>query len=376
MPSVPFDLGKYVTLRHRKDGTARVFFQVPERLRPSDWPSLIPLPHQERRGDLKDASEVQRIQQDAAALYDRLQAARAGREVKVFRRDLPTLNRLWQQSQHFTSKRPATQRGYAYHASLLLTWSELLKDPLVAEIGHDRIEKLLAAYDDRPSVKRYLKAVLQMLLNHAEALGWITTNPAKRFRVKTPKTKVTIWEAEDVEFYANAAEAHGQPTLAAMIRVQYEIGQRLTDVRHFMYGRHYQDGRFRFEQSKTDSPIDLNVSPALARLLADLRDPDSLYLLRNSTTGRPFEENELSLEFRRLRKISKGKHLTLRALRHSCVVRLARAECTVPEIATITGHAIASAEQILAVYLPRDNELARSAERKRDKKANGKGTTV
>lgn len=367
MPSVPLELGKYVTLRPRKDGTARVFFQVPERLRPSDWPSLTPLPvNGSRTGDLSNAEEVSRIQSDAKALYARLQAARMGREVVSERRDLRTLNRLWQKSQHFTSKRPATQKGYAYHAGILVSWGAYLGDPLVSEIGHARIEALLAAHDQTPSVKRYLKAVLQMMLNHAEALGWITSNPAKRFRVKTPKTKVTIWEAEDVDFYANAAEAHGQPTLAAMIRVQYEIGQRLTDVRRFMYGKEYQDGRFRFEQSKTDSPVDINVTPALARLLAELRDPDCLYLLRNGATGLPFEENELSREFRRLRKVSKGRHLTLRALRHSCVVRLARAGCTVPEIATVTGHAIASAEQILSVYLPRDNELARSAERKRD----------
>jgi hypothetical protein len=47
------------------------------------------------------------------------------------------------------------------------------------------------------------------------------------------------------------------------------------------------------------------------------------------------------------------------------VVQLARAGCTVPEIASITGHSIASVEQILQRYLPRDSTVARNAQVKR-----------
>ncbi len=376
MPSVNFALGKYVTLRQRKDGTARVFFQVPERLRPSDWPSLIPLPLQERKGDFSDAGEVNRIRADAAALYERLQAARMGREVQSSRRDLKALNRLWQASQHFKSKRPATQKGYAYHAGLLLDWSELLNNPLVASIGHDRIEKLLAAYDDRQTTKRHLKIVLKMLLDHAQDLGWIDGNPAMRFKIKAPKSRVTIWEQADVDFYADAAEREGQVTLAAAIRTEWEIGQRLTDLRLFMYGKDYVDGVFRFWSSKTETWVTVPVSKALSRLLDDLRDPASPYLLRNVRKDAPFTENQLSCEFRRIRTKSKGRHLVLRALRHSCVVQLARHGCTIPEIAAITGHSPSSVAQILAVYLPRDNEVAWNAQVKRGLLVNATGTKV
>ena len=57
--------------------------------------------------------------------------------------------------------------------------------------------------------------------------------------------------------------------------------------------------------------------------------------------------------------------LVLRQLRHSCVVQLARAGCTVPEIAAITGHSISSVGRILSVYLPRDSTVARNAQVKR-----------
>lgn len=52
-------------------------------------------------------------------------------------------------------------------------------------------------------------------------------------------------------------------------------------------------------------------------------------------------------------------------LRHSCVVQLARAECTVPEIASISGIAVGSATTILSTSLPRDTVVALNDQRKR-----------
>ncbi|KAH2214099.1 hypothetical protein KXV37_008412, partial [Aspergillus fumigatus] len=54
--------------------------------------------------------------------------------------------------------------------------------------------------------------------------------------------------------------------------------------------------------------------------------------------------------------------LTFHDLRGSAVVRLALAECTVPEIATFTGHSLKDVEHILdRHYLGRDLRLAESA---------------
>lgn len=371
MPSVPTDLGKYVTVRPalcrppKRDGTRRVFFQVPERLRPSDWPSLIPLPVTgARKGDLTDADEVSRIQTDAVALYERLVGARAGETVIRQRRDLPALNRAWQGSQRFKGTKPRTQKGYAYHAGLIEDWSGLLGHPLVATVGSARIETFLASYDDRPTTRRHLKIVLKMMLDHAMDLGWIEKNHAARIASAAPKSKVSIWEPADVEHYAAAALAHGQPAIAALIRTQWEIGQRLTDARLFRHGAEYEAGVFRFWQEKTGSYVTIPVSKALRDLLAEIRVKGSLYLFVDTATGRPFEEQRLGHEFIAI-KADGGRALTLRALRHSCVVQLARAGCTVPEIASITGHSILSVERILSLYLPRDNEVAWNAQKKR-----------
>jgi hypothetical protein len=48
-------------------------------------------------------------------------------------------------------------------------------------------------------------------------------------------------------------------------------------------------------------------------------------------------------------------------LRRTAVVRLAEAGCTVPEIASISGHDIDYCQRIIDTYLPRTRKLAAAA---------------
>lgn len=373
MPSVKLELGTYVTLRPRKDGTARVFFQVPARLQPSGWLSLIPLPIEgERKGDLNDADEVARIQADAAALYVKLLAARnPSTEIEPGAKSIPTLNRLWQQTQGFKNNKPRTQRNYVTAAGLIETWSASVNHPPVAAMKSDKVEAFLALYDNRPTTKKQLLTVLKLLMAYAMKLKWRTDNPADGIKVRVPKSRVAIWELEDVEIYAKACIDGGRPSLAAMIWTQWEIGQRLTDACLFRYGGQYSDneGMFSFQQSKTEAKVSIPISDQLGALLRSCRVPDTLYLFINEATGRPWREAELSQAFayiRDTRVVAKGgPHRQLRVLRHSCVVQMARASCEVPEIASVTGHSLSSVTTILSHYLPRDSQVARNAQTKR-----------
>lgn len=370
MPSVKLELGRYVTLRPRKDGTVRVLMEVPPRLRPSGWSAAIPLPIEgARTGDLSDLGEIDRIRTDAKRLYDRLLQARAGTTApETHRHDLPTLNRAWQQSQHFKAKKPRTQQGYAYHAGLIEDWSASTGHKPVSGLGRDAIEKYLALYDDRPTTRRHLKIVLKMLLDHAVAMGWRADNPAERIKVAAPKTTIKPWEREDAMAAAWACVMTDQAPLAALILTEWEIGQRLTDTRLFRRGAEYQpaDGAFRFWQEKTQSYVTIHVSDALRGLLDSIQDPDSLYLFVDRRTGRPFAEQRLGHVWQAIRDAAGfDPRLQIRTLRHSCVIQLARAGCTVPEIASITGHSPYSVEQILSKYLPRDSEVAWNAQVKR-----------
>ncbi len=72
-------MGHYVVIKPREDGSHRVLFVVPLRLRPPGWPPTLALPLEEPRGgDLSDPDEVRRIRSDAELLYSRLRSEAAG----------------------------------------------------------------------------------------------------------------------------------------------------------------------------------------------------------------------------------------------------------------------------------------------------------
>lgn len=379
MPSVKLELGKYVTTRPRRDGTQRVFFQVPARLRPLDWPSLIPLPlNGARAGDLKDLAEVARIQADAQELYDRLQASRRGTSsTNVPRRSLRTLVRAYQNSAGWKRVKPITQKGYSTYINHILTWSETCEPahPDPTRLTRSDIEGFLSLFDDKPVTRKHTRKVMRLVMDQAIALGWRETNPCDGIRLaKAPKSRALIWEQADVDAYVAAAEAPGHYTehrrsIGLIVLLEWEIGQRLTDVRAFRPGSEYdaEAGVFRFYQSKTDSYVTIPISGRLKGLLREAAD-GKLFLFNNEKSGKAYTGERLSKTFAWVRTaaVKNGaRPLLLRWLRHSCVVQLARAACTIPEIAAITGHSHASVTKILDVYLPRDNEVAWNAQEKR-----------
>lgn len=78
-PGVPAQLLglPYVTFRPRVDGTHRVLFEVPARVRPMGWRASRPLPlTYPRAGDLTDPGEVEAIKEDGRKLFKQLEMAR------------------------------------------------------------------------------------------------------------------------------------------------------------------------------------------------------------------------------------------------------------------------------------------------------------
>ena len=375
MPTVTLSLGRYVVLKKRADGTSRAYFQVPARLRPSGWSPAIPLPRTAERRGVLDAAEVAAIKRDAEALYGELMQAKTGDTVRPPERSLSTLVDALQRSPEWAALSEKTRVGYETGFKKILAWSKSCGHPDPTALPRSAILQFLADFDatpDRPArhtAKKHTAAVLRLVLEQAINKGWRTDNPARGIRIKVPKTKATIWEQKDVDCYVKAARDTGVPSIALIILLEWEIGQRLTDVRAFRPGAEYdaERGVFSFRQSKTDEPVSIEVSLALRGMLAKAGE-GQLFLFRNDRTGKAYTENRLSKTFAWVRVAAVkagGRPLILKQLRHSCIVQLARAGCTVPEIAAITGHALTSVNGILSVYLPRDTAVARAAQVKR-----------
>jgi hypothetical protein len=352
----------------RAGGTARIYFQVPPRLRPTDWLASIPLPISGKRtGDLTDAREVAAIIRDAAHLYARLTRERLGVARASRPRSLGALVYAWRDSSAWPAN-AVTARGYEFYAGRVLAWEQSQPSHVIdpARLTQAEIEGFLSLFNDKPPTKKHVHTVLRMIMAQAIAKGWRADNPAEKIKIKVPQSKAQVWEQADVDSYVTAARAMGRSSIALIVLLEWEIGQRLTDVRGFRPGAEYDadSGVFRFYQSKTDSYVTIPVSATLRDLLAPAIRGE-LFMFRDEVTKRAYDEGRLSKVFRQVADMVGGRRLLLKWLRHSCVVQLARNGCTPLEIAAITGHAIASVVTILSVYLPRDNEVAWNAQVKR-----------
>lgn len=286
-------------------------------------------------------------------------------------RTFSTLMADLRNSQEWKDNKPRTLKGYEDYLREIKAW-ETADNPDPAELTTIDIEAFLALYDDRPTTRYHVRKVLRLVMKQAVRRKWRTDNPAAEVKVAMPKSRVTIWEQEDVDTYVWAALAAGNPDLAAIILTEWEIGQRLTDVVLFRRGAEYlpAEGLFSFDQSKTGEAVTIPVSDLLRGVLAHIEREGSIYLFHDRGTGRPYRNvDRLSHVFEDVRTRfvlpAGGRHLVLRALRHSCVVQLARCGAEVPEIVSVSGHSLASANEILKTYLPRDSRVARNAQVKR-----------
>ncbi len=378
MPTVAITLEKYVVLKARAGGRARAYFQVPSRLRPSGWLPAIPIPRG-RSGliDPKNPADLAAINADAVRLYADLLRSRSGVTVARNERTMAALVRAWRASSLWPTNRK-TETGYLQFATRIIRWAEdYAGNPDPTTMTRDDIERYLSLFNDRPPTKKLMHTILRMIMDQAVAKAWRLDNPCIGIKVKVPKSKAQVWEQADVDAHVAVARGMGRDSIALIVLLEWEIGQRLTDVRGFRPGAEYDaaGGVFRFYQSKTDSYVTIPVSDTLRDLLAPAAKGE-LFMFRDEATGLAYEESRLSKVFAQVREAvhaqalqadpeTKPRHLLLKWLRHSCVVQLARNGCTPIEIAAITGHAIASVVNILSVYLPRDNEVAWNAQVKR-----------
>jgi integrase len=106
-------------------------------------------------------------------------------------------------------------------------------------------------------------------------------------------------------------------------------------------------------------------SPLKAALDAALREKRSAVTILTNSRGAPWTEDGFRTSWDKAFRKTSLKDLHFHDLRGTAVTRLALSNCSVPEIASITGHSMATVQQILdARYLGGRVELAESAIKK------------
>ncbi len=366
------ELGRYVRVNLRKKGPPVVTFELPERFRPEGFPYSHHLPLCGGPAQLDTPAGQAVIRRDAEALLARAKAMRTGQAPFVARPRVDPwvqLANIYLDSEQFKGHEPPTQKSYGNVVTAIVQALSGMEGYDPVTITQSRVELFLKLYDHSLDQKRRALSLMKKLLDVAVREMGRPPHLGLTTKLKAPKRQIgPLWSQEDVDILSEVFFARDLDAIGAIILTGWEIGQRITDMIGFRNGIDWRDEVFAFDQSKTNAPVVI-PSPRLCAVLKD-RAADGEPLFLNPYTGQPYRQNILSAAFKRVIDALpdyKERGLTLRHLRHSCILEFARAGCTVPEIASITGHTLPSVHKTLMHYLGRDSVLAWNAVQKRER---------
>lgn len=376
--------GLYTRAYPRQDGKHRIRFEVPPRLRPEGWPYSKPIYLRGEDGvdlDALTADQDAELRRQAKAHYIDYKrfaaAASAGSEAAFMAAmieipcedDWDELVAIRKDSESWRSLAERTQENYSrIHEQLMeICRRRGLSLKTARESQFER-----ALREEFPSrwTRRKVYSELHVLIEHALVEDMRPAHLRFRPKVRAPKTEIILWDESDLHAMVISALRLEEPGLALLILAQWEIGQRLTSARNFRYGHQYRDGMFLHTCRKTGREVRIPILNPSARKLfdRDYRHGDYMFVRRQD--GQPFTETKLTKALRYVRDRTPGYEqsgLVIRALRHTCILNLARSGCTVPEICSVTGHSPNWVHQTLLSYLGRDAHMAHIAMAKRER---------
>ncbi len=267
----------------------------------------------------------------------------------------------YQASQDFLGRADRTREDYVRQIKIIE--AEFGDFPLSA-LTDRRTRGLFMAWRDRLATKSrrqadYAWVVLALVLAWGMDRGLIAANPCARGgRLYRGSRVDKIWTADDEAAFLESAPKHLHlPLLLALW-----TGQRQGDLLKLPWSAY--DGKcLRLRQSKTRTRVVIPVGAPLKTIL-DAAPRVSTIILTN-TDKKPWTAGGFRASWRRACAAAGVVGVTFHDLRGPAVTRLALAECTEAEIATITGHSLRDVRAILdANYLSRDPALGTSAIRK------------
>lgn len=204
-------------------------------------------------------------------------------------------------------------------------------------------------------------AVMRLAFSHARRMGKLRDNPLFNLALPTAAPRLRVWTFLEEAAMMAAADAH-DPEIGDAIVLGLFTGQRQGDVLSLL-DHNEAGGKIRFAQSKTGARVRVPAAAALRERLAQARARKEQLGLGEaratvvcSRTRKPFREDAFRHRFAALRARAAElcpsvATLWFADLRDTAVTRLALAECTMPEIAAITGHSLETINSVMKHYL-------------------------
>jgi integrase len=271
---------------------------------------------------------------------------------------LVTLLRTYQTSDNFLRLRDRTRHDYLQQINRI---ENDFGDFPLAALTDRRTRGVFMEWRDKRALTSRRQAdygwqVLALILSWAKERGKITVNPCEKGgRVYRGSRVDKIWTDDDEAAFLRVAPAE----MGLSLLLALWTGQRQGDLLRLPWSA-YDGMHIRLRQSKTGTPVKFKVGAPLKAALD--ATPKASPVILTSKTGKPWEGHTFRAAFRKAQAEAGVTGLTFHDLRGTAVTRLAMVDCTVPEIASITGHSLKDVGYILdAHYLHRDPKLADSA---------------
>lgn len=221
----------------------------------------------------------------------------------------------------------------------------------------------MAWRDERAKASRrqadYGWQVLARILSWAHGRGLVAANPCEKGgRLYRGTRADKIWTEDDEANFLAKAPAH----LHLPLILALWTGQRQGDLLKLAW-QQYDGEKIRLRQGKTGMRVVVPAGGPLRAVLDPIRRREGTILLNSE--GLIWTADGFRSSWRKACIEAGITGVTFNDLRGTAVTRLALAECTEAEIATITGHSLRDVRSILdAHYLARDPKLGESAIRK------------
>jgi integrase len=281
------------------------------------------------------------------------------------RGNLLSLLQQYQASEDFQLLANSTRRSYI---PLIARIEKDLGDFPISALTDRRARGIFLAWRDKiAAVGRrqadYAWTVLARVLSWSLNRGLIGTNPCERGgRLYRGSRAEKIWTAADEAAFLERAPAHLHlPLLLALW-----TGQRQGDLLRLPWSA-YDGTHIRLRQSKTGKRVVVPIGAPLKVALNGM--PKRSTIILTNSDGKPWTSDGFRASWGKACKAAGVIGVTFHDLRGTAVTRLALADCTEAEIATITGLSLRSVCAILDInYLNRDPALAESAIRKLERR--------
>ncbi|MDA5192521.1 tyrosine-type recombinase/integrase [Govanella unica] len=240
-------------------------------------------------------------------------------------------------------------------------------DAPIGALNDSRIRSDFLEWRDRLAKRSkrqadYALTVLARILSWSADRGLLHFNYAYRPKRKYHGDRASkVWLPENIAAFLSKAT----PEMALALTLAKDTGQRQGDLLRLAWSAY--DGRYIcLTQSKTNVPVEIPVTRELKRALKAAQDARRQNQIEATTIltradGQPWKADHFRHEWRRVTKEAGLDGLTFNDLRGTAVTALADANCTVPQIAAITGHSPKSAASILERYLARTRSQADAA---------------